>query len=391
MVTAGANAGVLLVGAYTLTATAFGMFAAASFAILLVGRFVTFGCEHAFMRLCTLPAHVHEQGALLGAALLVPAILFALVVLAALGTFWAIEPVFRAPVAATLAASAAWAAAELAYWILLARNHPAGALAAQSGSAVIRLVIVTMVAFRWPALDPLLLAWAASGLVSGALAIVAAGRGAQLPNLALVLELVRYARWQGLAQVLSSFAGQQAILMLLLLGGQATEAGKFSLALSLMFGVFFIHAGWFEQLSAEISERQLLSARRFIAAAMRRTAVLCLLCAAILLIEYLLVPLVLSNTLWSNGSVFVPLSLATLILLLNIPLEALLHARLTPRAIFDSRLIRILLVAILGFPIALYGTAEQMGWLQVLAALASFIYLAVRIRRSIAADEAGLV
>jgi len=372
----------LLLAAHALTPESFGVFAAVTVAILLVGRVVAFGCEHAFMRLRTLAPHANDENALLGAALLVPAACLGLVFLATLALFRLVEPELRLPLVATTAAAAGWASAELAYWIFLARGRHARALAAQAGTAIMRLLVVATVALTWPHRDTLLLAYAGSGLVSGGIAIVVAARGARRPTLALVLELVRYARWQGLAQILSAFAGQQAILMLLLIGNQPAESGMFSLALSLMFGVFFIYAGLFEQLSAEVSEREISSNLHFLRSTARRTAALIALSAIMLLFEYVFAPFILPQALWSGGAVFVPLAIATLITLAHAPLEALLHGRLMPRIILESRFLRILLVGLLGLPVALLGNAEQMAWIQVLAAVMSLAFLYLRLGRS---------
>ena len=388
VVTAVANAGMLLVAAHALSPEGFGVFGTATVAILLIGRMVTFGCEHAFMRLRTLPAHASDQGALLGAALLTPAMIFILLALAAIPILHAVQPEDRLAAAATLAAAGGWAAAELAYWVFLARAHPGRALAAQAGTASLRLLIVAAVAAATPERDALLLAWAASGLLFGGAAVMFAARGLRLPRPALVLGLVRYARWQGMAQILSALAGQQAILMLLLIGGQPAEAGKFSLALALMFGVLFVYAGLFEQFSAEVAEWDSLSARRFLRSAVRRTGVMIALSAALLAAEYFAAPWILPEILWSQGTVFVPLAVATLIILAHAPLEALLHGRLVPRAILESRLIRIVLVGVLGVPISRFGDAEQMAWLQVLAVTASLAFLWGRVALSAGSRDA---
>ena len=382
MVTAAANAGILLLAAHALTPESFGVFASVTVAILLVGRVVTFGCEHAFMRLRTMPAHGKDEQALLGATLVVPISCLALVSLATLGLLRVLEPGLRVPLAATLAAAAGWASAELAYWIFLARGRHAGALAAQAGTAMLRLFVVAIVAPSWPARDPLLLAFAGSGFVSGGIAVLFAARGARRPAPALVLELVRYARWQGVAQILSALAGQQAILMLLLIGDQPVEAGMFSLALSLMFGVFFIYAGLFEHLSAEVSEREIASNLHFLQSTASRTAALVALSGMMLAAEYVLAPVILPQELWSGGAVFIPLAIATLLTLAHAPFEALLHGRLMPRTIFESRLLRIALVALLGLPVALLGDAAQMAWIQVLAVAMSLAFLYFRTSRS---------
>ncbi len=380
LATAAANAGVLFVAAHALDAAAFGVFGAATAAILLLGRIATLSCEHAFMRLRALPEHDGADAGLLGATLVITAGLSAVLVLGALPVLSAVAPGSRWPVAATVAAAIGWALVELSYWIFLARGHHHGALAAQAGTAVLRFLVVAAVAVTLPGRDALLVAWAGSGAGLGAVAIGFAARGAHWPGGALVATMLRYTRWQGVAQLLSALGGQLAILMLLLVGDQPVEAGKFSLALSLMFGIFLIYAGLFEHLSAEVAVRGAVATRRFLSLAMRWTGAMLALSVLVLAAEYLVAPWLLPAEIWAGGSVFVPLALAALVILAHAPLEALLHGRLRPRAILEARVIRIAVIAAFGIPLSQTGDAAQMALLQLGAAGLSWAYLCVRAR-----------
>lgn len=382
LATAAANAVALVIAAHALAPGAFGVFGAVTGGGLLLGRLLTMGCEHGFFRLRATPGHRTDEPALVGAALAVFAATATLLLLAAALASAALGG--SGPQVALWAAVGAglgWACAEFAYWIRLARAEFRGAVMSQAGTAAARLMLLALLAATVPSETALLAVWALAGLAFGGLALARAARPVRWPDGARIATLVRYSRWQGLAQALSAVAGQQPVLLLLMVGAQPAEAGKFSLALALMFGVLIAYQGFFEHLAITLGQLGTVGLRRFLRSALVKTAAILAACAALLGAEYLLAPLFLPGALWAGGHVFVPLALASLLTVAHCPFEAVLHGLLAPNPIFWSRLVRLGLVGAAGVPVSIHGDAEDMAWLLALASVVSLAYLAARTGR----------
>lgn len=381
LATAAANALALVVAAHALSPAAFGVFGAVTGGALLLGRLLTLGCEHGYFRLRATTAHSGREPALAGAALAVFAATAAALLVVTLAAAAFVAEGAGTALWAAVGAALGWACAEFAYWIHLARARYLRAVAAQAGTAAGRLLILTLVAAVAPSETALLATWTLCGIGFGGLALLGAAPPIRLPGPALVATLVRYSRWQGLAQALSAVAGQQPVLLLLMVGEQPAEAGKFSLALALMFGVLLGYQGLFEHLTIEVARTGADRLRGFLRAALAKTAVALAAGALLLAAEYLLAPLALPGALWAGGAVFAPLALAALLTVAHCPFEAVLHGLFAPNPIFWSRLIRLALVGALGVPVSILGRAEDMAWLMTLASVVSLAYLVAETER----------
>ena len=386
LATAASNVLALVLVAHALSAEAFGTFGAVSGGAFLVGRLLALGCEHGLLRLRAAPAFVADGRALIGEAAAFLAI--ATVLATALVVGYALA--LGAPLAlwATLGAGIGWAAVELAYWIALARRRHALAVLAQAGTAAGRLAVLAVVAAAAPTREAILVSWAVSGLGLGLLFLGLAAGGARRPRRADLATLVRYSRWQGLGQAVAAAGAQQPVLMLLILGGQAVEAGRLSLATSLLFGVLLIHQGFFEHLSVAVAARPPGALRRFLRAALLQGLALAAVAALLLVATHVLATLFLPAEVWAGGRAFAPMGAVALLVILHGPFEAVLHGLLAPRPILYGRLIRLGLVTSVGLPVSVSGSAADMAWVQVLAALASLGHVALLTLRELSRTRA---
>lgn len=324
----GANAALILLLGHRLNLETYGLLLIAISAQLFLSRILMLGADNSMIRLRTVPDLAERSREVVQAGLAVLSLSTAVLVLGSialalltslLGTGW------RGWIWASVVTGAVGTAlVDYGYSYRLARLQNVAAALAQGGTAVGRLGAATLVAFLVPQYPlAVFFAYAGASLLSGlAQTASIALHGRVRPAGALVARLIRYSAWQGGGDVLVVLSLHQGTFLLMLLG-QAAEAGLFGLGLALSLAFGAVNNAFFDTVFPRMvklqSAKTLASFLRYSTGA---ALLLALACVPVILVTGQIVAPLLRPELLGGVLVFYYLAGAVLLRILQVPFVA---------------------------------------------------------------------
>jgi O-antigen/teichoic acid export membrane protein len=374
----GANAVLMLFLANRLELKTYGLLVVTISGQLLISRFLMLGVDAGMVRLSAIPELRPRAQEVVTAGLVIMActsgVLLVLMLLGLPLRSWFAMPGW---VLLCIAAGAIGTAlVDYGYSFRLASHEYPLAGLAQGGTAILRLGLTMLVAFKLPAYPAaVFVAYHGASLFSGLVQTLFIGKDGARPARALTGRLLRYSFWLGQANVMVIFSLYQGTFLLTILD-QPAETGLFGLALTLSLGFFAINTAYTEYLSVRVrSVSHVIDLPQFIRRSDAVALLLMLACVPIAIAVAILISRLLGPEWHEIVPVFLYLSGAMVLMILQAPLVAACHFLLKPQLITFQWAAQSIFILIVGLVLAPRLGATGAAIAQLLGSAAAWVVL----------------
>ena len=239
------------------------------------------------------------------------------------------------------------------YSFRLVRHQYPSASLAQGGTAILRLALTMLAAFKLPQYPfAVFVAYHGASLLSGLFQTLFIARAGAWPDLALIKRLVSYSFWLGQANVMVIFSLYQGTFLLMFLN-QPAETGQFGLGLTFSLGFFALYNAYSDYLAVRVrSVKHIRDLPQFIRRADAVALLLMLASVPIAIALATLMPWFLGPEWHEVVPVFLYLSGAMVMTILQAPLVAACHFLLKPQLITTQWGIQSIFIAVGGLMLA---------------------------------------
>jgi O-antigen/teichoic acid export membrane protein len=375
----GANAAVMLFLAKWLELETYGLLVITISGQLLISRFLMVGVDAGMVRLTAIPElKSRSQQVVTAGLLLMVGTSSVLLVVSLLAT----PVLYRFAIPGWILASIVVGAigtslVDYGYSFRLARQEYPLATLAQGGTAIWRLGLTILAAVMLSAYPlAVFFAYHGASLLSGLAQTLRIARVSwQLPDRALILRLLRYSFWQGMANVIVIFTLYQGTFLLMVLKQPATT-GIFGLGLTLSLGFFAIYTAYSEYLLVRVRSLEHVKALpRFLTRAMAGALILILACVPVVIAVALLMPWFLGPEWLEEVPIFVYLAASMVLLIFQAPMVAACHYLLKPQLITFGWVIRAILIGVIGLILAPQMSAVGVAIAQLIGSALALLVL----------------